>query len=81
MTIDKDSLYGIRNKLLRGNLYGGPMHDHSVFWPGNVTPHGIRTAATVKRHLKAAGYAEPTGLRDGFWRLTDKGRAWLAGGS
>jgi hypothetical protein len=81
VTIDKNTLYGIRNKLLRGGIRGGPCHDNGVFWPGNVIPPGIRTSDTVKRHLKAAGYAEPTGQRDGLWRLTDKGRDWLAGGS
>lgn len=78
MTKD-ETINAIRNKLLRGSIKGGPVHDHGVFWPGSVAPRGISTADTVKRHLKAEGYAEPTGLRDGFWRLTDKGRAWLAG--
>lgn len=68
----------IRDKLLRGGINGTPMHDEGVFWPISVAPRAIRTAATVKRHLKAAGYAAPSPMRDGNWVLTDAGRAWLA---
>lgn len=49
------------------------------FRPYDATPRHTWKADTVKRHLKAAGYAMPSPERDGYWLLTDKGREWLYG--
>lgn len=77
MSTSVETLEAIRRKLLTGGRSGTPQHDHGVFWPGNVVPNGISTRDTVKRRLKAAGYAKPSPLRNGNWVLTAAGRKWL----
>lgn len=71
MATREEHLGAIKTLLLRG-FAGRP------FWPALVMPSDIKSSDMVKKLLKNAGYAEPSGLQDGFWILTEAGRTWLA---
>jgi len=52
------------------------MADGGVFYPPDVglkLDRNQTSTDTIKRRLKQAGYAVPSGLQDGFWVLTRKG--------
>ena len=67
----------VRANLLDKSIFGREMVVDGRFWPYDAAPLHIRTSDTIKRHLKAAGYALPSPERDGYWVLTDAGREWL----
>lgn len=56
------------------------MNDEGVFWPPDVAPWTVCgkmrvTGDSVKRWLKKLGWARPTPARNGFWVLTEQGKA------
>lgn len=74
-------LDAIRERMLFGTFPGEAIVVDGRFWPMSAAPLHIRSSDTIKRHLKAAGYATPSPERDGYWVLTEAGREWLSAGT